>query len=353
MVALVCQSLSLIFYFGSVGTIECTLGQLLCLLLAGSIVNHFTVSTTNRLAFTLVELLVSISIIAILIGLLLPGIQASREASRLVSCQNNMKQIGIAVQNFHTRNQSLPPSRNYDHYTTWAFLILPELEQSNLALELDATQKYYYQSDEARLTAIPTYFCPTRRDGKITSIRGDDILSPYETSPHVPGIVSDYACSAGYGPPGVWNWIHSNGAFIMGRGVTDPITVPEGGFAPPNAVLRTWSSRTSFKSLLDGASHTILVGEKHIREQRTGIAPEDGAIYNGDHPANFSRCGGPGYPIARFPTDSFQTNFGSYHPSGCNFVLGDGSVRLIEPHISTVVLGQLTNRMDREAAPEF
>ncbi len=291
-------------------------------------------------------------IIAIMIALLLPGVQASREAARMISCQNNLKQIGLAVQNFHIRYDFLPPSRNYDHYTTWAFLILPELEQGALSEELDPKLKYYYQSDKARLTSVPTYFCPSRRSGKIHSVSGDDILSRYETSPHVPGIVSDYACSAGHGPAGVWNWNTSNGAFIMGRGETEPPTVPRWDFAPPGAILKQWESQTSFNSILDGTSHTIFIGEKHVREQYTGIAPEDGAIYNGDHPANFSRCGGPGYPIARFPNEDFQTNFGSYHTGGCNFVFGDGSVRTFSPQISTELLGKLTHRADGEFVPE-
>ncbi len=78
------------------------------------------------------------------------------------------------------------------------------------------------------------------------------------------------------------------------------------------------------------------------------ISPEDGAIYNGDHPANFSRCGGPGYPIARFPDDRYQTNFGSWHPNVCNFVFADGSVRTFAPSISTDLLGRLTHRADHE-----
>ena len=85
-----------------------------------------------------------------------------------------------------------------------------------------------------------------------------------------------------------------------------------------------------------------------MRERNEGVSPEDGAIYNGDHPANFSRCGGPGYPIARFPDDAWQTNFGSYHTGGCNFVFGDGSVRVLDPHISTELLGNLTARNDHE-----
>ena len=307
----------------------------------------------RRTAFTLIELLVSISIIGIMIGLLLPAVQASREAARRTSCQNNLKNIGLAIQNFESQRKELPPSRNYDHFTSWAFLILPHLEQSGLTEEWDDKLKYYYQSDKARLTPIPIYYCPSRRDGNLFSTHGDDILSPYETSPHIPGTVSDYACSAGHGPGGVWNWIRSNGAMIMGKAETDPPTVPDGSFAVPNAVLKTWESRTNFASLTDGASHTILIGEKHVRPSRQGISPEDGAIYNGDHPANFSRCGGPGYPIARNPTDRYQTNFGSYHTGGaCHFAFADGSVRTLTPNTNTDLLGRLTHRSDSQFTEE-
>ncbi len=307
----------------------------------------------SRRGFTLIELLVSIAIIGILIGLLLPAVQASREAARRTSCQNNLKNIGLAIQNFESSRKELPPSRNYDHYTTWAFLILPYLEQEGLRQEWDDSLKYYYQSDEARTTRIPIYYCPSRRSGNILSQRGDDIFSPFETSPHVPGTIADYACSAGHGPPGVWNWIKSNGAFIMGKGETEPPTIPDGNFASPGAILKTWQSRTSFASLIDGASHTILVGEKHVRPSRQGISPEDGAIYNGDHPANFSRCGGPGYPIAKTPTSRYQTNFGSYHQGGaCHFAFADGSVRTLTPQINTDLLGRLTHRYDSEFTEE-
>ena len=308
---------------------------------------------SSRRGFTLVELLVVIAIIGILVALLLPAVQAAREAARRMHCQNNLRQIGIAIHSFHDIRRALPPSRNYDHYTSWAFLILPQIEQINLFDNWDPTLKYYYQSDEARLTPIPTYYCPSRRTSGMQSTAGDSIVSPYETSGHVPGTVGDYACSAGYGRSGVWNWILSNGAMIMGDATTDPPTIPAGSYALPGAKLLTWSSRTSFKSLVDGTSNTILVGEKHVRPSRYGIAPEDGAVYNGDHPGNFSRCGGPGYPLARFPTDRFQVNFGSSHPGVVNFVLGDGSVRGVSVQISTDTLGRLTARNDHEVVPPF
>ena len=300
------------------------------------------------MAFTLIEVVVVIAIISILVALTLPAIQQSREAARRTECSNNLRQIGIAINSFHSARGFLPPSRNYDHYTTWAFLILPYMEQFNLFESWDPELKYYYQTDEARLTSVPMYMCPSRRTGTHVSTQGDDILSPYETSAHVPGVLADYACSAGYGPSGVWNWIDSNGAMIMGKGVTDPPTVPEGGFAPPDARLKRYTGRTRIRNLSDGTSNTILVGEKHVRPSQYGIAHEDGAVYNGDHPASFSRCGGPGYPIARYPTERFQTNFGSLHQGVCNFLFADGSTQPISVLVSTDVLGKLTARNDGE-----
>lgn len=304
----------------------------------------------DRSGFTLIELLVVIAIIAILVALLLPAVQQAREAARRTQCRNNLKQIGVAIHNFHDQYSALPPSRNYDHYTSWAFLILPHLDNFNLFSTWDSTLKYYYQSDEARLTPISGYFCPTRRGVQQVSTHNDDILSPFETSGHVPGTVSDYACVAGYGAG--WNWIDSRGAMIMGAATTDPPTVL-GAYAPPGAVLTTWRSRTSFSDLTDGITHTFLIGEKHMRPSRGGIAPEDGAIYNGDHPGNFSRCGGPGFPLAKTSTDSYRNNFGSYHDGMCNFLLGDGSVRSVNVFISTDILGRLTVRNDEEVVSDY
>lgn len=116
-------------------------------------------------------------------------------------------------------------------------MILPELESTNLFKNRDPDLKHYRQTDIARLTPISSYDCPPRR-GPQNSTQNDDILSPYETSGHGPGTLSDYACSVGHGPPGVWNWITSNGAIIMGAGTTDPPTVPAGWYAPPNARLK-------------------------------------------------------------------------------------------------------------------
>jgi prepilin-type N-terminal cleavage/methylation domain-containing protein len=156
----------------------------------------FAVVTQKQKGFTLVELLVVIAIIGVLVALLLPAIQAAREAARRSQCQVNLKNIGLAVQMHHDSLQRIPNSRRLHDYITWAAEIWPYIEADNNALIWDRTQTYYGQTDEARKVQVPIYYCPTRR-GPMLSRVGDNDAGSAASLEHYPGAVGDYACNTG------------------------------------------------------------------------------------------------------------------------------------------------------------
>jgi prepilin-type N-terminal cleavage/methylation domain-containing protein len=167
-------------------------------------------SRWRRRGFTLVELLVVLAIIALLMGLLLPAVQAVREAANRTVCANNLKQIGLASLNYaDTHENLLPPSFVREKGASWMVLIMPYLEQDTLFDRWDLKKTYYQQSDEVRKYSLKLYFCPSRRTANdnyqsvtgdvetiIVQIDGCPVSVP-GPGPTVPGALSDYAANIG------------------------------------------------------------------------------------------------------------------------------------------------------------
>ncbi|HZN36216.1 MAG TPA: DUF1559 domain-containing protein, partial [Pirellulaceae bacterium] len=182
--------------------------------------------------FTLVELLVVIAIIGVLVALLLPAVQAAREAARRSSCQNNLKQIGIATHNFHDTFNFLPPLRlaGGDGWATYWVLIMPYMEQGNLQQQWNLQLKYSVQSAAARTAQIKSYYCPSRRSGGVSVAEQfwvtDQTAPPNPASAgstevrfgptnNVSGATGDYAACVGDmrglpNNPSAQNWFNTN-----------------------------------------------------------------------------------------------------------------------------------------------
>lgn len=302
---------------------------------------RFDLRRTRR-AFTLVELLVVIAIIGILMGLLLPAVQAAREAASRTQCRNNMKQIGIAVHTFHDTRRFIPPSRPRDRFISWAVLLMPYMEQQNLYDSFDWQATYASQDPEVTRITLPVYFCPSRRR---------PMISQNERQGPV-GACGDYAGNAGYNSYWAEPDGNPNGVFVTGLESDHPLL--------PGDRIGQIVGRYRFASISDGLSNTVFIGEKAVNEKFMGLSGGwgDGSIYNSNDPGTVMRLGGPLFPIARtpyYPAPGPGTIpvFGSAHPTVCNFVFGDGSVHVISNDIDTETLGRLCSRFDGEAVTDY
>jgi prepilin-type N-terminal cleavage/methylation domain-containing protein len=299
-----------------------------------------------RLGFTLIELLVVIAIIAILIGLLLPAVQKVREAAARSQCQNNLKQMGLAMHNYHDVYNTLPWCRTGggQNRSTWARILLPFIEQQNVYNIMVAptptgtgiTDGFWNlnstdpQKQAAMQAQVKTFLCPSRRSSA---------LCPFGNPPTgLVGMGSDYAACVGDGST-----------------INTPIGAQYVGMI---GFLKSGSKHTqavvSFNAVTDGLSNTIMIGEKHIRPSDLGTDPQtDGVIYSGGDQDTYSRRGGPSNPLAFSPLDTPAHQFGSWHTGVVQFVFGDGSVHAISTSIDGTTLGYLTNRADGQAIPNI
>ncbi|HEV7282255.1 MAG TPA: DUF1559 domain-containing protein [Pirellulaceae bacterium] len=299
----------------------------------------------RRSGFTLVELLVVIAIIGVLVALLLPAVQAAREAANRMSCGNNLKQIGIAVHNHHDTHRHLPygasDGQNQDccNWNTannirdirgwaWSFHILPFIEQQSL-YDLGGTTTANHTL--IGQTAVNGYFCPSRRPPGI-----------YGSSAK-----NDYAANGGGHISAATVTVGGTSFTFKGFGEDGPFTqvwddsqlTASGGITSQTPMKR----KRTFASLKDGLSNTMLIGEKQVHDTKWGSAGGDNENWhNSGWDEDMARFGYEvPQPDSLHPDDSqpniWSRRFGGPHSGGVQVVRGDGSVSLVPYTIDATV----------------
>ncbi len=288
--------------------------------------------------FTLVELLVVIAIIGVLVALLLPAVQAAREAARRSSCQNNLRQVIIALHNYEFANEHFPAGVSNDigpiksvregNHMNWIARILLQLDERPRFSRLDFSAGAYHEKNQyVSQKPIAVLQCPSDIDR---------------------GAYSNYA------------GVHHD--------VESPIDVDNHG-------VLFLKSRVTFSDIKDGSAYTLFVGEKNIDVNddlgwlsgtratlRNAGTLINGALSNASGwGGNFGGYGGysddesdeesdePKYSDPIDPADPLAVGgFGSYHPGTAQFAFGDGSVQAVNESISAKTLQQMAHRADGE-----
>ena len=331
-------------------------------------------SLNPRRGFTLVELLVVIAIIGTLIGLLLPAVQAAREAARGSQCSSNLKQIGIALHNFHDSRGFFPPANVSDVTVplptccagegwAWGTFILPYIEMSEVYdkfrpnIEFPAptgTNTPSVVGADAILaplvkTSIPVYRCPSDSEGLLATLEAACDV-PYEGK-----TLRGLTPRTRYGRS---NYVISMHDVSIAN---DMRTSKLNGLSFSN-------SRVKLKDVSDGLSSTLAAGERvHRAPGKSSGADSTAPVHPGSavwaatningyaNPDGYTSCLWRGmitngastfYSINDFSTVNTSKGYSSNHPGGASFVYADGSVRLLDQNIDATILSRLANRRD-------
>ncbi len=282
---------------------------------------------------TLIEILVVLAILGILIALLLPAVQAAREAQRRIQCQNNIRQIGLALHGHHDVHKRLPAgwvsvATSGEPGWAWSALLLEFLEQPSspnvkwasntavVAAPMPVPNTGRMRIDHAsnqtlRQRSIPLFLCPTDPAPEIFMLRKGSGASMFEVA-------------------------RSNYAGVFGAAAIESNAAAGDGLFYRN-------SRTRFADIRDGQSNTLMVGERAYRQPGSD---EGSATWVGVVPGakrSMARVVGR---AGRVPNDVLGdfADFGSWHPFGANFVMADGSVRMISDEIDQDAYHALATR---------
>jgi prepilin-type N-terminal cleavage/methylation domain-containing protein len=300
--------------------------------------------------FTLVELLVVIAIIGILIALLLPAVQAARESARRNACTNNLKQLGLAVQNHHDTKRGYPAGRNRtDQFgISWAFQLLPFLEQDTVFRSFASGERVDAdQNSSAMRTPVEMFACPSRREAAADRDFDNNDLP---ANPEARGVAAlgDYAACAGLN--------YMNGVIPGSAGADSSLRPDQRPSLAESGPIYSFS-RIRDRNVTDGLSKTICVGEKHKPQLAEPANPEmlhyeqgDTAIFAGDTPHTIFAETREG--LATGFEDPSRTKFGCEHAGIVQFVFLDGHVKGLSIDIGANVLNMLGAVADGGVLPD-
>ncbi|HUG19275.1 MAG TPA: DUF1559 domain-containing protein [Planctomycetaceae bacterium] len=296
-------------------------------------------STRSLRGFTLIELLVVIAIIAILVALLLPAVQQAREAARRASCKNNLKQLGLALHNYHDTFGSFPsgwigvdlatrrPEVEGISGISWQVMLLPQIEQASLYQQLNFSENLLHPDNAIiRQNPLASFRCPSDSGPDFWDIEeegspGTIVLDRLPTTNYVGmfGTTELHDCEdlAGLGLQ-----CRSDGAFYH-------------------------NSSVKMRDLQDGTSGTIVIGERRSNPVAGHLSTWIGAVPEGEEA--FARFLGVTDHTPNHPSAHLE-DFSSHHTGGAQFLFGDGRVKFVSENIDHQIYQALSTIQGGEVA---
>jgi prepilin-type N-terminal cleavage/methylation domain-containing protein len=328
--------------------------------------------------FTLIELLVVIAIIGVLAAMLLPAVQAAREAANRSACKNNLRQLALGVQNHHDTRGDHVPLAMFRQGPSWVVLLQPYMENNNYWLAWQTHKPGTYQDNTnwaligTNQGAFPYLYCPTRRAAPqfvtLPNPNSKNLTAFSNTQNRL--VLSDYAVPS-YGStttatPNSSNqntWAYGDspskqlGPFLVAYKTWNDLPGTNTGAKATN--MRRYRSKTSFGSWVDGTVNQAVFGEKHVHPQglnqpgRKGDSPVGvwlagtydaaGVVRMGNiHPVRHAR---EDYSATVGSGNTFR-RWGSWHPNALQFAFGDGSVRLLNSWVGSGLIQNMCRRAD-------